>query len=382
MGKSKVAIIHCPDYDEEEVFRAVRRGIELLGGPESFASRGERILLKPNVLFGDPPQRCTTTHPAVLKAVGRLFKALTPHVSYGDSSGFGKPAVQMRRARLAQAADEIGIPLAEFTRGREVQLPGSPFTQRFTLAEGVLEADGVINLPKLKTHQLTRITGAVKNLFGCIPGLLKAEFHVKIQDPRDFARMLVALNLLVRPRLHILDGIVAMEGNGPRSGDPVAMEVLLFSRDPIALDSVFCRLIDLDPQHVPTMAPGSAWGLGTYRWEEIELVGDPIEPLIQPSFNVPRRPVVAQKRHSRYAVFKGPLSRRPVIDARRCARCGVCVKTCPVSPKALSWADGSHARPPVYDYRLCIRCFCCQELCPEKAISVRTPRLGKLLLGG
>jgi uncharacterized protein (DUF362 family) len=132
----------------------------------------------------------------------------------------------------------------------------------------------MVNLPKLKTHPLVRFTGAVKNQFGCIPGLLKSQYHVKLPDPYDFANMLVDLNTLVKPRLCVMDGIMAMEGNGPKSGRPQKMSVLLFSSDPIAIDATACRIIDLDPDVVPTSRPGEKSGLGAYHSENIEIVGE------------------------------------------------------------------------------------------------------------
>ena len=380
--KSRVALVRCETYDEPAVSSAVQRGLELLGGLSAFIKPGEKIVLKPNVLVGDPPDKIVSPHPQVFKAVARLAKEITPNLAYGDSPGFGKPSAHMRRSELAKAAQEIGLPLADFENGREVQFKDSPFIKHFTLANGVLEADGLISIGKCKTHQLTRITGAVKNQFGCVPGALKAEFHLKLPNAYDFAKMLVCLNLFIRPRLYILDGILAMEGNGPRNGTPFPLHVLLFSADPLAIDSVFCRLVDLKPEFVPTMKPGRDWGLGTYLEDEIEIVGDSLEPLVQKTFNVIRAPVESRA-VSRMAPFaRNLISPRPVINADRCIRCGVCVRACPATPKALDWHDGDQVKPPSYKYERCIRCFCCQELCPEQAITVETPFLGRFLRRG
>lgn len=379
MLKSAVAVIRCDSYDEQKVHRAVKRGIDLLGGAGCFVENPEKIVLKPNVLAGDRPEQCTTTHPAVFKAVGEIFKTVTPNLYYGDSPGFfRKPQDQMEKALLSREAEALHIPLADFDGGREVQFTESPFTKRFIIANGVMDSDGIISLSKLKTHQLTRFTGAVKNQFGCIPGLLKAKYHVKIPGVHDFAKMLVAINLLLKPRLFIMDGIMAMEGNGPRSGEPVNMNVLLFSRDPIALDAVVCRMIDLNPEFVPTMKPGKEWGLGTFEIEDIELLGDSIDSFFNPEFKVIRKPALDITAKGLISSFKRTVSSRPVIQAERCVCCGVCVEVCRVDPKALNWVKDDQSRPPAFDYHLCIRCFCCQELCPEKAIFVKAPFLGKI----
>jgi len=192
--------------------------------------------------------------------------------------------------------------------------------------------------------------------------------------------MLVCLNLYIRPRLYIVDGIMAMEGNGPRNGDPVKLNVVLFSADPIALDATMCRIIDLNPEFVPTLKPGKEWGLGTYLCEEIELVGDPLEDFINKNFKVVRSPVKSVTSPSgAITTFKNLISPRPVIETDKCGQCGVCVKMCPVTPKAVDWHDGDKSRPPTHKYERCIRCFCCQELCPERAIKVQIPLLGRLL---
>jgi ferredoxin len=192
--------------------------------------------------------------------------------------------------------------------------------------------------------------------------------------------MLVDLNTLVRPRLYIMDAVMAMEGNGPRSGNSRKLGVLLFSRDPVALDAVACKIIDLDPALVPTSAPGERAGLGTYHFEDIEIVGEKVEDYICRDFDVVRKPPVpaAGGRVSRF--IKNHTAPRPVIDAALCTLCGTCVRHCPVTPKAVDWLDGDESRPPVHNYNRCIRCFCCQEMCPEGAISVKEPLLGKIFI--
>jgi uncharacterized protein (DUF362 family)/Pyruvate/2-oxoacid:ferredoxin oxidoreductase delta subunit len=379
MEKSRVALVRCDSYDEASVFAAVQRGIDLLGGMARLVNPGEKIVLKPNLLVGEAPEKLIGPHPLVFQAVAQLAQAVTPNLSYGDSPAFGKIPGQARKAGLAQCGEALGIPLADFETGREVHLENSPFIKSFVLASGVLDADGLISIGKFKTHGLTRITGAVKNQFGCVPGMLKAEFHIKLPNSLDFAKMLVCLNLYIRPRLCIIDGITAMQGNGPRGGDPAQLRVLLFSQDPVALDATMCRLVDLDPEYVPTMKPGREWGLGTYLAEEIELVGDALTPLVNKTFNVVRAPVKPVTNSAVVPAFRNLISPRPVIDTTRCTHCGTCVRICPATPKAVDWREGNQAQPPVHRYERCIRCFCCQETCPERAISIRPTLLGRIL---
>ena len=378
MKKSRVAVIKCDTYDDEQVYEAVRTGIDLLGGISRFIKSGERIVIKPNVLLGTNPQKCIVTHPSMFKAAGIILKNAGAVVSYGDSPGFGNCKGNMRRAGLKPVADELGLVLADFDKGKAVTHKEALLSKRFVLANGVLESDGLVSLPKLKTHGLTRFTGAIKNQFGCIPGIRKGQFHVKMPDPYDFATMLVDLNTLIKPRLYIMDGIMAMEGNGPSSGKPKKLGVLLFSNDPVAMDSVACKIVDLNPMFVPTSVPGEKAGLGTYHYENIEILGENIEPLIGYDFEVVRKPPVATPSGILRTFLKNQICPKPTIDETICNNCGTCVKLCPVTPKAVNWRTGDKSRPPTFKYDLCIRCYCCQELCPEGAVSVQEALLGRI----
>ena len=156
------------------------------------------------------------------------------------------------------------------------------------------------------------------------------------------------------------------------------MKVLLFSSDPVALDAVFCRLIDLSPEHVPTMRPGADSGLGTYLDSQIELCGDPLADLVCPAFEVIRTPAVTIDRSFPY-YLKNWIAPRPFIDPRLCENCGVCTEVCPLEPKAVRPVDSRKETKPSYDYRRCIRCYCCQEMCPHGAIAIKRPLLSRLI---
>lgn len=379
MNKSKVALVRCDTYDDRAVGAAVVRGLELIGGACRLVKPGERIVLKPNVLYGANPEKGVTTHPSVFRAVGLSLREAGARVSYGDSPSFGRSGMHMGRAGLKRIAAELGIERADFDKGRTVSHRDALLVKSFVIANGVLDSDGLVNMPKLKTHPLVRFTGAVKNQFGCIPGLLKSQYHVKLVDPYDFARMLVDLNTLIRPRFCVMDGIVAMEGNGPRSGKLTELNVLLFSTDPVALDATACRIINLDPDIVPTARLGEQAGLGTYRAENIDLVGDSLESFFDSDFDVIRTPPEHADRRRLTTLIKNRMSERPSIDKARCTVCGLCVKMCPVNPKAVDWHKGDQSRPPAYNYDRCIRCYCCQEACPEGAVFTQTPLLGRIL---
>lgn len=380
---STVALVRCQTYEDDAVHAAVGRGLELLGGASRFVSEGERILLKPNLLVASAPGASVTTHPAVFAAVARHLAGAGAVLSYGDSPAVGRPEGAAKRAGLAEAAARLSIPFADFSSGRDVSAPSGRVVKRWRIAEGVLAADGLVSLPKMKTHALTRMTGAVKNQFGCIPGPLKGEFHARMPDIRTFAQMLVDLCAALAPRLYVMDGIVAMEGNGPRGGDPRHVGVLLLSDDPVALDATASRLMGLDPARVETITLGQESGLG--MWEDVTILGDRLEESVAADFVANRRAGSTTGPASGVAAWlaRALIVPRPFIVPARCTRCGTCVEVCPVDPKAVQWVEsgreGRRAQPPAHDYQRCIRCYCCQEMCPERAIEVSVPLLGRII---
>jgi uncharacterized protein (DUF362 family) len=177
MNRSKVALVRCETYDPDAVYQAVQRGLDLIGGTSGLVKAGERIVMKPNVLYGTNAEKGVSTYPSVFRAVGKLLQESGARVAYGDSPSFAGAEGHMKRCGLKQAADEMGIALADFDKGRTVSHKDSLLIKSFVIANGVLDSDGLVNLPKLKTHPLVRLTGAVKNQFGCVPGLLKSQYH-------------------------------------------------------------------------------------------------------------------------------------------------------------------------------------------------------------
>ncbi len=383
--KSFVAVVPCQSYEEEQVYEAIRQGIRMLGGIEHFVKNGEKILVKPNFLSPSTEEKAVVTHPSVIRGVLRLLQEEGyKQVSFGDSPGHGSCEAAAKKIGLTSEKETFGAVCARMSEEVLVPFPEGMTAKKFYFAKEVTEADAIINLCKMKTHALERVTGAVKNVYGLICGYRKAAGHVEFPNASVFARMLADIHRCTKPRLHIMDGIVAMEGNGPGSGTPISMNVLIFSEDPVALDTVFCHLIDLNPELVPTNAQGAAMGIGTYRQEEIEILlrdqGQDrtvsMEELKKqygnPGFDADRK---GEKKTflSRYSKAMTALARRPVIDEKKCIRCGICVSHCPVPGKAVDFRKGKE-KPPVYDYRKCIRCYCCQEMCPRHAITVKGKR--------
>lgn len=380
--KSKVAIVECKDYDQAK--QAVARAVDLLGGWTQFVQSDESIILKPNLLVRSKPEKACTTHPAVFGAVGSLLKeAGYSNLFYGDSPGpgLGGTEITARECGIKAEADALGIPPANFDSGSKVIFPEGRTAKEFIICEGVQEKDAIINICKMKTHQLERITGAVKNTFGTVYGFNKGAAHAIYPSADVFAKMLADLNRLIRPRLHIMDGVLAMEGNGPQSGDPVKMNVIIASADPVAVDAVFCRLVHLKPELVYTNVHGQSYGIGTWQDGNIRIltvdgelsVEEAVAKWGNPDFNVQRGsgfsgtlPIVGS--------LLPLLDRKPVVNKELCVGCGVCVNACPLEEKAIFFKKGT----PAYNYRKCIKCYCCQEMCPEKAIDVKDTLLSKI----
>lgn len=377
-NKSKVILLPCDSYREELVYEKIKKGLRLLGGVENLIKKEDKILLKPNLLKKAEVEKAVITHPAVVGAIGKILREEGyQKLILADSCGTGTTRKVIKGTGMDSCLEKLKIPAVDFSQGVRVEYPQGVQAKEFVLPKELLECDSIISVCKMKTHALERITGAVKNSYGFVYGFHKAKGHTRYPSADSFARMLVDLNRFVRPKLYIMDGIMAMEGNGPGSGDPVPMNVILMSSDPVALDSIFCRLIHLNPCMVPTNDHGEKMGLGFWREEKIELltpdgeisIKEAVEKHGNPDFRVDRSRVkngIWEKMAKALNIFQ----KKPYIQKEKCIRCGICVKSCPVPGKAVRFDKGKE-QPPVYDYKKCIRCFCCQEMCPEKAIYVK-----------
>lgn len=386
MNKSKVALVKCMSYDENEVNLAVKTAIELLGGLDKIMetkalTKESHFVLKPNLLAKTSPEKACTTHPAVFKAAGKFMQdGGYNNLTYGDSPGTPviKPEKIAEECGLKEPADQLGIPFGQFEDGTEVEYPEGRTSKKFVICDEILASDAIINVCKMKTHQLERITGAVKNTFGCVYGVNKAASHAKYPTAESFAKMIADLNKFIPPVLHIMDGITAMEGNGPQSGTPTQMNVILASQDPVALDTVFCHLVNLDWKLVPTNVFAMQHGVGTC--ENIEIITT--EGTITPkqafqnygngAFNVQR---AAEFRGALNQVkfLKPILEKKPIVKKERCIGCAICVEACPVEGKAIKIIN----KKATYEYNKCIKCYCCQEMCPKEAITVKKPLLAR-----
>lgn len=385
MEETQVYAASCPDYSQAE--GAIRALVEQMGGMGRFVRPGERIVLKANLLRAAPPESAICTHPAVVEAVAKLVKEAggTPVICDSPGGALHKEAVLRslyEKTGMAAVAAAAGAALSMDSSTRTVSLPEGKVLRQAEIITPVAEADGVIDLCKMKTHVLMSMTGAVKNLFGVIPGLSKVGYHATHPDHETFADVLLDLTGYVRPRLSLMDGILAMEGDGPgSSGTPRQAGLLLAAANPLALDTAAGAIMNLPRQDNPVLLAAERRGLTPCRMEDVELIGGTVEELRMADYKFPA------STKSNLMDFLGPLARpaerlckkalsqTPRIDGAKCVGCGICAKSCPGQAIAMT-APGKKAR---ISQKACIHCYCCHELCPQKAVELHQSWLGRLL---
>lgn len=374
-----VAVKHCTTYDEKLLSKKISELLAELGGIESYVKPGQNVLLKVNLLMEKPAETMVTTHPLVVKVIAKMVRDAGANLFIGDSPGgpFSKVLLERayQRTGLKEVAREVGAELNYNIKQEKVAFDGV-LNKSFVLGKYVTEADIIINIAKLKTHGLTMMTGAVKNLFGTIPGLLKAEYHLKMPQVADFAEMLVELALCVKPVLNIVDGVWGMEGEGPSAGKTRNFSYLFASKSPFAVDIALAYFLGITPvSKAPIIRAASKRGLISSK-DEIIFVGDKLIPpgnVEIPDF-IENSNLIDRKLPKFLAKLLEPLLKpRPVFISEECTGCQICYQSCP--PQAIRM--NNHKPEVVLDE--CIRCFCCQELCKYQAVKVKRPLLGKVL---
>lgn len=353
------------EYDVRALRAAVHEMLAQIGGLG--IKTGTRVLIKPNFLAPARPERAMTTHPLVVRVVAEVVLEHGGRVLIADSPGMGSFDRLLRDGGYADALKGLDVELHPFMESVVVDI-GEPFG-RIEIAREAMEAEVVVNLPKLKTHAQMLLTLGVKNLFGCIVGLKKPEWHMRSGVDRQlFARLLIQIHRAVNPALTLVDGIVGMEGHGPgRSGTPRRFGVLVGSASATAVDAAICRFLGLPPEQLPTHRAAAELGLAP---KQLKILGDflPVSgvrlPVLAPLTFGPQRMHRLMRKH---------LVQRPEADPRLCRMCGECWRVCPA--KAIT----PHAQRVVFDYDRCIRCYCCVEMCPHGALKTVETRPGRLV---
>lgn len=388
--KYRVAVYRCGKYDKEVIKRTLHTAIERLGGIESFLGNKKNICVKPNLLMPASPEQAITTHPVFVEAVIELVSEYTgnpENIIIADSFSpvvpFTKKGIDRvyEEAGLKEVSVRTGCRLNYSTEYSTLSHSEGKYLKKIEVIKTVLNSDIIINLPKFKTHDLTGITGAVKNMFGVVPGFTKVGYHLRFENMTDFAGMLLDLAGLIRPALNIMDGILGLEGDGPgRSGTPREIGLIMVSGDAVVMDMVMGKLIELDEDLNPFMEVREKYENNNYTWGNIEIVGEKLSDVIMEGFKLPG--TLGQKRLIRnnfarkyiMPFARNALNPYPYLDFSKCDQCMTCRKVC---PRKIIKYDGKNI---AIDHSGCIRCFCCSEMCPQGAIEPKYSFLANLIL--
>lgn len=367
----RVWLSRCGGYAPEELFRQVEEAFDMLGVWDEIKP-GMTVVIKPNLVMSSKPGSAIATHPALVAAVGKCVQKAGADVVIAESPGGPYTPAAMkavfRGCGYTDMAKDCGFTLYTDCKSREVSLPGAVRCRQLSVVEPFLTRDYLIDMAKLKTHSMVGFSGAVKNLFGTVPGLQKPELHCRFPEKQPFSEMLVDLCDFLKPDLCFLDGILAMEGNGPTGGRPRNLGVLGASKSPYALDVCGAALIGLEPESVLMLKEADRRGLGPISPEECQLVKESVEALAQLDFL--KAEASSTDFIDRLPKFLRPAAKKiatptPKIRKADCVGCGKCAESCPQHTIVIR--DGK----AVIDYKKCIRCFCCHEMCPKHVIDIR-----------
>ena len=356
--KPRVAVVKV----KESVEDAVREAIGLLGGIETFFGPGESFLVKPNLFMVKSAEKGATTDPRVFMTIAELIKEAGAKPVVGECpamSSYARPEAVFDGLGIRKLCDESGVEINLLDREEPVRIlnPDGEILKEVWFPKFALECDGIVSVPKLKTHVLTSLTCGVKNLFGLQQGGTKAHHHVQTGNSSErFSHLLVDIYQAIRGQvcLNVVDAVVAMEGEGPASGDPVELGVIIAGRDTVAVDLVGAALMAWNPLEVGTTYIASERGLGPSSLDEVEVVGTPIFEVLRPF----RKPQIHQDGQM-FLDIRMPIE----CDPYKCTSCGTCAKVCPGDAITM-------AGIPQFHDQKCIQCFCCIELCPSGALMV------------
>ena len=377
MRKPVVSIASCKNYSPEELKTALRKIFDDLGGLEKFFARGANIVLKPNLIMGKPPSACATTNPEFIRQLAFILKEHGARLFIAESPGGPYTPERLdavyNACGITEIASETGIILNYETETVKKANPAGRLLKTIELIKPLAEADFIINLPKPKSHAQMAYTGAVKNMFGAVSGIYKADYHMRMSEYDTFANALIDIFLCVKPRLNIMDAVMGMDGNGPTNGKPKHIGLICASEDAFALDLAMLDILCLDPQKVPVMKQGMLRNLCAGNIAEIEIKGESPGKFSVKDFRFPAVSAVnffhANFLFKPFARFFTPY---PYFLHDNCISCGECARLCPA--EIIFLKEGK----PYPDLTKCARCFCCQELCPADAVKIRRSAAHKI----
>ncbi|NLC72338.1 MAG: DUF362 domain-containing protein [Ruminococcaceae bacterium] len=371
-----VKIVSCPDYEAKTAKAALEAVLE----PFDFLDNikpGMKIAIKANMVAKAKPEEAAVTNPVLVTELCRLLINRGAEVTVGDSPGglFDPPWLNSIYSGTGmKSVLETGAKLNTDFEVRDISFPEAKTAKHFPYTAWLLKHDMVINFAKLKTHALTGMTCAVKNLFGTIAGTRKAEFHYMYPKTSDFCSMLVDLNEFTKPSMTIVDAVLCMEGNGPTKGNPRHMGALLAAKTSYAADLLCAHLIGIKNENAATVAASIKRGKCPDSWEKLNIIGDP-EPFIINDFDkLPAPPLVTFETNPIFEyLIKQFWAPAPNVSTDDCIGCGKCAEVCPMSAAKITDKKARIKRTK------CIRCFCCQEFCPKGAITVKRPLIPRLV---
>lgn len=369
--KSKVSIVRCRGYEPGLVQEATKKAIDLAGGVSTFIKPQTKVLVKPNLLMAKEPEYGITTHPEVLRAVIKILKGINCQIFVGDGPSVWGNQIEnvdsvYERTGTKKVCAEEGIELVKFDKRR--------WRGKFPLTTWLDTCDHLVSVSKFKTHDLTILTGAIKNLFGLVCGTYKTELHKQYFSEEAFANILVDIYQEAMPALTVVDGIVAMEGDGPATGGKLRnLGLIIAGGDGVALDSVLSLIMGLNPYDIKSTKEAAKRGLGVTDINSIQILGEKLEDVIVGDFKLPTTSLKRKIPRPIIEIAKKLIRFYPKVDYSNCNLCGACVKACPSKVISIK-----HNRL-IIEYRGCISCFCCQEACAYSAINVKKSLAAKLI---
>jgi len=285
MPNPAVTLIQCSDYSEAKIAEAIATQFELLGGLETFIRPGNTVLLKPNFIAPRSRRHATQTHPAIIIEVARLLKDFGARPFVGDSPAWGNAFGCVKALKLEEPLRKLSVPVKQLDKPKWCRI--GAHNTRVGISSVALDADVIINLPKFKTHQQLVATFAVKNMFGCVSGKRKALWHFsKGKKESDFCELLIEIFKFLKPALTIIDAVMAMDGRGPINGRTRPLGWLIGGTDPIAMETICCKLVNIKPDELPIIKTARQMGLPCPDEDKIKILGDDFPKSIYTDFEL------------------------------------------------------------------------------------------------
>jgi len=372
----------CDTYDNKIILEKIKELFDNNGGIDKYSYKGANVVIKPNLVSKNKPEDAATTHPSLVYAVAKLCIENGANVTIAESPGnnYDKNTLKSiyKATGMEKVAEETGAILNYDLSITEISNTDAMNLKKIKIITPIAKADIVINIAKLKTHGMMVYTGAVKNTFGYIAGLEKAEYHFKNQNYDQFANAIIDIHLSRIPDLNILDAVVGMERDGPTAGDPKSINLIISGNNAFEVDLAALGVINVNPIKVPIFKNAFIRNLCASSYKDLEIKGSSVDEVMRPDFVV-----CYNEKFDNLYFFKGIMGNtiaklitpKPVVNSKKCKACGECARACPA--KVIKIIEKKHAQ---IDIKNCIRCYCCQELCPFKAVNIKKTLINKMFI--